>query len=220
MHIEYYNINTESKDIDYKNDIDQIVSLPISSILGNIHLIKYVQKNYKNLNCELGCFIDYPLGANSLNYRTLLIDEAINTTGCDFVVIPIPFYYVINRRYDKFRSDIKNNIELCNSNNTKIRYMLEYRKFDHQLLTKVCKILMENTIDVVYGSTGFFIDNVTDHLIASNYLNSKTGIKTIINANIWKKEQINEIYKNQIYGISLTNIECFKNIHPKLYDKK
>jgi hypothetical protein len=219
MYIEYYNNNIEYKDIDYKNELDLISKFPISGILGYQHYIKYIKKNYKSISASLGVFIDYPLSSSSSKHRLSLISEAIDI-GCNFIVIPITFYSIINRKYDKFKLDIQSNIELCQQNNIEIRYMLEYRKFDSQLLTKVCKILVDNTIDVVYPSTGFFIDNIDDNLIASKFLIDKTNIKTIINANIWKTEQINHLIKNNIYGISINNTECLNLIDSKLYDNK
>lgn len=219
MYIEYYNNSIEYKDIDFKNEIDNILKYPISGILGNLYLIKYIKKNHKAISTKLGLLIDYPLSFNSIEHRALLTQQAIDT-GCDFIVLPIPFYYIINRKYDKFRSELKYIYELCSKNNIEIRYMLEYRKFDHQLLIKVCKMLIENNIDIVYLSTGFFVDNIEDHLIASNYLRQKTGIKTIINANIWKADQISSIYKNNLHGISINNHECLKIINPQFYDNK
>jgi len=214
MYIEYYNNNIELKDIDIKNELNILSQFPISGILGFSHYIKYIKKNYKKHDVKLGLFIDYPLSCHSLEHRLSMIMEGIDI-GCDFVVIPIPFYSIINRKYDKFRSDIQASIELCSINNIQVRYMLEYRKFDSQLLTKVCKILIESNIDIVYPATGFFIDNIDDHLIASKYLTDKTGIKTIINTNIWKPDQINTLYKNDIYGISINNTECLKHINYK-----
>lgn len=219
MYIEYYNNNIEFKDIDIKQEIDILQKFPISGILGFPQYIKYVKKNYKNKDTKFGTFIDYPLSYNSSEHRLSMIMEAIDI-GSTFVVVPIPFYSVINRKYDKFKADIQLNLELCHTNNIDLRYMIEYRRFDSQLLTKVCKILIDHTIDVVYPASGFFIDNIEDHLIASKYLTDKTGIKTIINTNIWKSDQINNLHKNNIYGISINNTECLKHINYKLYDRK
>lgn len=219
MYVEYYNNNIEYKDIDIKNELTILEKFPISGILGFPKYIRYINKNLKNDDIKRGVFIDYPLSYNSSENRLSMIIEAIDI-GVNFIVIPIPFYYIINRKYDQFKSDIQTNINLCNTNHIQVRYMLEYRKFDSQLLTKVCKILIENTIDIVYPATGFFIDNIDDHLIASRYLIDKTGIKTIINTNVWTSDQVNKLSKNNIYGISINNTECLKNIKHQLYDKK
>lgn len=219
MYIEYYNNNIDAKDIDYKQEVDFVTQYPISALLGSLHFVKYVKKNYKKIVAKIGCLIDYPLSFNSLENRSLMIKEAINH-GCDFVVLPIPFYNIINRKYDRFRSELKIHHDLCIESNISIRYMLEYRKFDHQLLSKVCKILIENNIDTAYMSTGFFLDNIEDNIIASLYLTQKTGIKTIINANIWKKDQLNNIYKNNLYGISINNSIFLQNINRQHYDNE
>lgn len=215
MIIEYYINSIDEKEIDIKNNIDNIIQFPISGILSSISHVKFLKKKFPNI--KLGCFIDYPIANSDLERRQDLIQDAINA-GSNYIAITIPFFDIINRKYSKFRNDIKKNLELCIKNNINIRYILEYRKFDHQLLTKVCEILMENTIDVVYPSTGLFLDNIEDNIIACAYLHEKTGIKTIVNGNIWRKSQIDNLLKIQPYGLSINQISSFNLIDPSLYD--
>lgn len=215
MIVEYYINNIDDKEIDLKHNIEYIDKFPVSSILSSISHTKFLKKNFTKF--KLGCFIDYPIAYNDHDRRQDLINDAINA-GANYIAITIPFFNIVNRKYSKFRDDIKKNLELCSKHNIDIRYILEYRKFDHQLLAKVCEILMENTINVVYPSTGFFIDNIEDNIIACAYLNEKTGIKTIINGNIWRKSQIDNLLKIKPYGLSTNQITSFDLIDPSVYD--
>lgn len=203
MKIEYYINSIDDKDIDIKENIDKAVQFNIDSLLCSIHNIRLVKKNF-NINC--GVFIDYPLSFNDFNYRKDSIANAIDC-GANFVAITTPFQLIINRKYTKFREDIVNNLTLCKNHNIDIRYILEYRKFDHTLLQKVCDILKECGIERVYPSTGLFMDNIEDNIIACSYLKQKTGIDTIINGNIWNKSHIGSIQKNKPSMVSTNQIE-------------
>ncbi|NDB61096.1 hypothetical protein EB001_22040, partial [bacterium] len=108
-----------------------------------------------------------------------------------------------------FRDDIKKNFDLCQSSKVELRYILEYRKFDHALLAKICEILILGGVDIIYPSTGYFIDNIEDNLIACSYLTEKTGIKTIVNGNVWTKKQMDNILKMNPHGFSTSIINNF-----------
>lgn len=214
MHIEYYFNTIDEKDIEIKNTIDHLIKFNITNILATFCISKFIIKNFSNLTT--GCLIDYPLAFSDPNKRSDCIHDAINI-GAKFIVITLPFYWIINRKYDKFREDIKKNYDLCKSNNVDIRYMLEYRKFDHALLAKICEILVENQISLIYPSTGFFLDNIDDNIIAASYLKQKTGINSILNGNIWTENHMKSILQTGHYGISCNNISSIKTFMS--YDK-
>jgi deoxyribose-phosphate aldolase len=212
MYTEYYINTIDDKEIDIKNNIDNIIKYSIQNVVASYDQIKFIRKNYHNLN--LGCFIDYPIANCDFDRRQDLITDAAKI-GVNFINITIPFYQIVNRKYNKLREDIKKNFELCQKYNLDIRYILEYRKFDHQLLAKVCEILIECGIVVIYPSTGFFLDNIEDNIIACAYLNQKTGINTIINGNIWQKTQIDGLSKINPHGISSNQLYTFELINDK-----
>lgn len=202
-----YLINTiDEKDIDIKNNIENIKKYNVSSILAPVSQTKLIKKIAENK--KVGCLIDYPSSSADISRRQDLINDAIKI-DVDYISIPIPFYYIINRKYDKFRDDIAKNLELCKSHEVDIRYILEYRKFDHMLLHKICEILMKCEVDLIYPSTGFFVDNIEDNIIACAYLKEKTGIRTIVNGNIWQKSQADSLLKFNPYGFSSNSIFSF-----------
>jgi len=180
MFIEYYLNNIDDKEIDIKNNIETVIQYPISSILGTIHHIKYIKKNCSlSSQIQLGCFVDYPLASSDIERRQDLIVDTINI-GINFVSVTMPYFNVVNRKYAKFRDDIKKNI------------------------------LLECGVNIVYPSTGLFLDNIDDNIIACAYLNNKTGINTIVNGNVWKNDQIQHIQKMSPFGFSTNQIESIK----------
>lgn len=206
MYTEYYINNIDEKDVEIKTNIDNCIKYSVDGVLAPYSQTKFIRKFYPTLN--LGCFIDYPLASSDPNRRSDLISDAINI-GIDFVAVTIPFYSIVNRKYDKFRDDIKKNLELCLNNKVLLRYILEYRKFDHGLLSKICEILILGGVDVVYPSSGFFIDNIEDNLIACSYLREKTGINSIVNGKLWTKKQMDLVFKTKPYGFSTNSVSNF-----------
>lgn len=207
MYVEYYINSIDEKEIDIKNNIEQICQYPVSGIIAPHSQAKFIKKNFPHLN--IGCFVDYPISSSDTDRRQDLVNDAINI-GCNYIAITAPFYQIINRKYNKFRDDITKNLALCEKYNIELKYILEYRKFDHQLLTKICEILLEKGIKTIYPSSGLFLDNIEDNIIACAYLHEKTSINTIVNGNIWKKNQINNILQINPYGISICHLENLK----------
>ena len=217
MYIEYYINTIDDKELDIKSIIDNVIKYPISAITAPHQQIKFIKKNYGHL--YLGSFIDYPMASCDSDRRQDLILDAVKL-GINYVNITIPFYHIINRKYTKFREDISKNLEICKKHQIDLRYILEYRKFDHTILAKVCEILMEGGISIVYPSTGLFLDNIEDNIIACAYLQEKTGINTIVNGNIWKHDQIDPLMKIKPFGLSSNQISTLSLIQNDLYDKK
>lgn len=208
MYIEYYLNTIDEKDIDIKKQIDDLVTYSNTiNFVSMPYYAKLVKKNFPKLN--VGCFIDYPLASSDSNFRQLMISDVVKY-HIDYINIVIPFYYLVNRKYDKIREDIKKNIEAANG--IEIRYILEYRKFDHQILTKTCEVLMSGGIKTIYPSTGFFIDNIEDNIIACSYLQKKTSINTIINGNCWSEKHYNNVLSSGMFGFSTNNLFTIKNI--------
>jgi hypothetical protein len=112
---------------------------------------------------------------------------------------------LVNRKYEPIRKEIQE-IKNILPTDTEIRYILDYRKFNHNILHKFCSILKENNINVIYPSNGFFLDNIYDNIVASKYLEQKSGVSSIFSGNIWTKDHIELIIKSNLYGISLEHI--------------
>jgi len=209
MYIEYYTNSIDDKEIDIKNNIDNILPYNISAVSAPLSQIRFIKKNFETLKC--GCFVDYPLAYCDINRRQDLILDAIKVAHIDFINIPIPFFTIINRKYDKFREDIKNLKDLCDYNKIQLRYFLEYRIYSYDLLYKIAQVLLEFDINICFPSTGHLLDDINDNLIASAMINKKTEkINMIINGNIWNSSQANLIFKSKPYGIRLNSINSLQ----------
>lgn len=201
----------ELKEIELKQCVNDAVKYKPNSISVYPHYLKTIKKHIEE-QIELSCPIDYPLGKSDIQTRQTEIIFAIKN-GASRVDVVMPTLFVINSKYDKLREDIKQNIEICNHHNVDIRYMLEYRIFNHTTLAKISGILKELGIPIVYTSTGYMLDDIIDNTIAGSYLAKKTQIKTIINGAIWHKEQIKTVVESKPYGIRLKNIHSLYLIH-------
>jgi deoxyribose-phosphate aldolase len=142
--------------------------------------------------------------------------------GANTIDIVMPQNLATNRKYDKIREDVKNCIDLSIENNVKIRYILEYRMFDHSCLKKLCEIFENHNMRCVLPSSGYFLDNLADNILASVFLhqNSK-DLNIICTGNIWLDKHFDTIKKSGLFGLRTTSIHSLANFvkfnlsHPK-----
>jgi deoxyribose-phosphate aldolase len=117
-----------------------------------------------------------------------------------------------NRKYDKIREDVKNNSEFCQQNSMELRYTLEYRIFDHHCLKKLCEIFANSGVQYVYPSTGYFLDNLADNILASIFLyQNSTDIKIISTGNIWTSKHFETIGKSGLFGFRSSSLHSLQN---------
>lgn len=221
MHIDFALIDTDLADNDAKKIIEEIIQYPISSITVPHYLVKSIKNLIPN-SISLSCLIDYPLGISDLKTRSSAIEQAIKA-GANSVDIAMPQNLAANRKYDKIREDIKLAKEYCDANNVEIKYILEYRIFDHHCLKKICEIFESYQIKYVYPSTGFFLDNLADNILACIFLyqNSK-DLNIISTGNLWTDKHFETILKSGLFGFRTTSIHSLKNFisfNSKVKDK-
>lgn len=159
---------------------------------------------------KINLYVDYPLGNMSSKLRLEQVKANTNSSG--IVSIQAPSYALVNRKYDKIRKEIeaiKTNVD----KDVNIRYIIDYRKFNHNILCKFCSILEEFELSTIYASTGFFVDNVYDHILAIQYLTKKSKIKCILNANIWTKDHVDLIMSTDIAGLSVQHLHVLSMIN-------
>jgi len=205
MYIEYACYDYSLSDEEIKNNVALAIKLGVKNIgihYINIHLIKNLIEEH---GLQISSPIDYPYGLLDSKNRLLTISSAIKA-GAKTVDIVTPAKFITNRKYDKLRDDIKNSIALCQENNIALRYILEYRVFNHETLAKTCQIFKSLGIDYVMPSTGHMLDDINDNIIACKYLSSKSKIQTICNGNIWTEKQSESLKLSNIYGIRLHHI--------------
>jgi deoxyribose-phosphate aldolase len=167
-----------------------------------------------NNNIRISSPIDFPLGILDTKARLIAIDYAIKQ-GVDIVELVCPAYFLCNRKYDKFRDDIKQTSSMCIANKIEPRYILEYRQYSYELLYKIAQILLDLGINIVYPSTGYLLDDINDNLLASALINKKVpNINIISNGNLWNDAQAKVVKNSHIYGFrahSANGLNLFYN---------
>lgn len=211
MYVDFAIIETDLEEIKLKDQITNAShKYKVNSITVPYHLLRICKPILKKTETKIGCFIDFPLGFSDTKTRVFAAQQAI-ASGAQIIDISFPQILAATRKYDKVRQDIENLKSVC-GNNVQLKYILEYRIFDHKCLKKICSIFDDVGIEFAMPSTGFFIDNLADNLIASSFLhqNSKE-LKIIATGNAWTDDHFSILNKSGIFGFRTFNIECLKN---------
>lgn len=178
----------------------------------NISVFSYYLKSTSQLtsNIPIICPIDFPIGISDSKSRLTMAEFAIKN-GAKGLDITYPAQLISNRKYDKFREDIKNFNNLAIEHGIDIRYILEYRKYSYELLYKLTQILLDFGISTILLSTGYFLDDINDNIIAASMISKKNAnINIILTGNIWTKEHIQSVHKCGMAGIRVNNINGLK----------
>lgn len=197
-----------------ESELEKNISIAIKHGVKNLSVPAYSLSTIKNIadikeqNISISCPVDFPYGLSDAKSRNFSIGQLCsNPVGIKYLDLFIPTKIITNRKYDKFREDIRTNIKICNDSNIELRYVLEYRVYSHEVLAKVCQILTDLGIRTVFPSSGTMIDDINDNLIACNFLMTKSQIKTIATGNIYNTKQVNSVSKiENLFGIRFTNI--------------
>ncbi len=213
QHLEYAYYDIASNEVEVKDNITAALKFNPETISVLPHYLKLAKANIPE-NINLSCIVDYPLGLLDLKSRLLAIEFAIKN-GANTVELVAPSYYLCNRKYDKFREDIKSCLELCQENNVELRYILEYRVFTLELLYKITQILVGYGIKKMYPSSGYSLDDINDNLLASALINKKNvDIKIIANGNVWNDKQAELLCKSpDLYGFKCHSINSLERIY-------
>lgn len=201
MYVDFAIINTDIDEKQAKQQIETVLKHNVDGICLPYYLVKCCKYLVDTEIKDYSCFIDFPIGISDLKTRKFAVEQAI-TAGVNTIDISMPQNLAANRKYDKIRDDVKAIKEVCLENKIKIRYILEYRSFDHRCLKKICEIFDNFDIQYAFPSTGFFLDNLADNLIACSFLhqNSKE-INIICSGDIWLEKHFNIIVKSGIFGM-------------------
>lgn len=212
MYIDFAFTDTDINDASAKETIIEINKYNnVNSITLPFYLIKGLKNLIDTNNLHLSCFIDYPLGISDIKTRRFAVEQA-HKAGATAVDIAMPQNLAANRKYEKIREDIKSITEFCSENSIVPRYILEYRSFDHHCLKKICEIFDTLNIKFVFPSTGYFIDNLADNILASIFLyqNSK-DLNVMCTGNIWTNKHFETIKKSGLFGFRTNSIHSLKN---------
>lgn len=211
MYIDFAIINTDINDAEAKSILVEACKFPINSITAPFYLAKIFKNLIPSPSTTLSCLIDYPLGISDSKTRRFSIEQ-VQKIGINCVDIAMPQNLATNRKYDKIRDDIKYTQEFCIEHKIQTRYILEYRVFDHHCLKKICEILESFSINFIFPSSGFFIDNLADNILASIFLhqNSK-DLNIICTGNAWTNKHFETMKKSGLFGFRTTSLHSLEN---------
>jgi deoxyribose-phosphate aldolase len=214
MIIEYSIYDISLSDEEIKKLLAEAVQYKPNTISVLLPHIKVAKNILASTGISISTPIDYPLGILDTKNRATIVETAIKS-GANIVSLVAQPSFFCNRKYDKFREDIKINLEICTQASVELRYMLEYRVFTYELLYKVSQILMDFGIDVIYPSTGHSLDDINDNILAAALINKKVPINIICNGNVWNIGHINNIKKIDLYGIKVNSINALQLLSQK-----
>jgi deoxyribose-phosphate aldolase len=212
MYIDFAIIDTDINDTQAKDIIKYVIDNNcVNSITIPYYFSKLIKSYINNNGCDFSCFIDYPLGISDSKTRVFAVDQAIKS-GFNTIDVCVPQNLATNRKYDKIREDINSIVEITKNKNVNIRYISEYRKFDHFCLKKICEIFENLGIKYVFPSTSYFLDNLADNILASVFLyNNSKDLKIICTGNVWTDNHFDTMIKSGLFGFRTTSIHALNN---------
>lgn len=211
MYIDFAIIDTDTIETTAKDTIKYIIDHSLVNSITVPYYFSKLVKPYLSNGLDFSCFIDFPLGISDSKTRITAADQAIKS-GFNSIDITMPQNLAANRKYDKIRDDIKSISELKINDNINIRYILEYRKFDHYCLKKICEIFDALGIRYIFPSSGYFIDNLADNILASIFLhNNSKDLKIICTGNLWQDKHFETINKSGLFGFRTSSIHIVEN---------
>jgi deoxyribose-phosphate aldolase len=217
MIIEYSFYDIASNDTETKTNISEAATFKLDAISVlpfNLRLAKNILGT--NSETALSCPIDYPLGIMDSKSRSDSISFAIKN-GAKIIDMVCPVYLLCNRKYDKFKEDIKISQNMCLDSGVLLRYILEYRVYSYELLYKVAQILLEHQIGTIYPSTGYLIDNISDNILACALINKKIPeINIISNANFWNDSHAELSLKANLFGLRVNSINALNILYKNM----
>ena len=203
----YYDISTS------ENELKDIVKDTLKYRVNYMSVLpQYVRtaKSIVSSETKISCPIDYPLGLFDTKSRLSAIELCIKS-GINCIEVVCPSYFLCNRKYYKFRDDIKSVVGLCADKNVEVRYFLEYRVYKYELLYKIAQILLGLGVSTVMPSTGYLLDDINDNILASGLINKKVPkINIVCNGNVWLDQQVKVIKKANLYGIRVNSINALE----------
>jgi len=208
MRIEYGYYDIASNEKEVKENIEHSLDFAPSAISVLPQYLRLVGKSLLEENVSVGTIIDYPFGLSSSRSREDSVTDAIDK-GANYIEVVCPNFNLCNRKYEKFRIEIDKFTELCSSANVELRYVLDYKIYNLNLLQKVSQILVSKKIFTICPSVGFLMDAISDNILVGMLIIKKNPEMNIIfNGQAWTDEHIDLILSNSSIKTYKTN-----NIH-------
>jgi deoxyribose-phosphate aldolase len=212
MLLEYSYYDTASNDTEIQKNLTEALKQNIQTISVLPPYARLVKSMVAD-TIKVSCPIDYPMGLLDIKSRLSVVDFCLKN-NVDIIEAVCPAQLLCNRKYEKFRDDIKQLTNLCAVSNVELRYVLEYRQYSYELLYKIAQILYDFNVKTIYPSTGYSLDDIGDNIIASALINKKVpNINIICNGNLWNSNHLKMIKNNQLYGLRINSLNGLQLIN-------
>lgn len=206
MYIDYCCYDYSINEIETTANISTAIKYGIKNIFILPYTINYIKQDQINDSIKFGCPVDFPYGLSDQKTRNFAVENIAKCNKIKYIDLMIPTKAITNRKYDKFREDVKSNLDICDQYGVDLRYILEYRIYSHEVLAKICQILKSFNLSTVLPSSGMMLDDINDNIIACKFLQTKAEIKTICTGNIYNQNHLKLIKNSNIDGLRIHNI--------------
>ena len=179
--------------------------------------VKTLKNKLSNDKIQISSIIDFPLGILTTENKLDIIKQSIQY-GAKSVEIVMPSFLINNRQNTKIRQDIEKCYRLCSDNQINLHYILEYRLYNYSCLSRLVKFLLNFNLNDIYISTGYILDDISDHVIAMAIISKNNeNVNIICNANIFNKDHIDILKSSNLNHFRVNNTNCLNLIKEK-YD--
>lgn len=150
------------------------------------YYVPFVIQILKNTTIRVISVVDFPYGTSLLGTKLQAVEELTKTKleEIDFVM-NIPAF--INKEYRIIEDEISKSLEICRSNNVKLKVIIETGLLPPEEIAQITKILCEFGVDFIKTSTGIVsrgvspedIKIIKDNLSGTTKIKASGGIRTL-----------------------------------------
>lgn len=216
QYIEYGYYDFDSNEKETKDSVSEAIKFSPSVISVLPQYVKAISKIVPD-HINVGTIIDYPFGLSDFLAREDSVKTAIKA-GAKSIEIVCPNHPLCNRKYDRFRLEIDCIKKICIDNMVDLRYIIDYKTYNLNLVHKVCEILYMKKLPTIYPSTGFIRDDISDNILVSMILQKRNpNLNVVITGQTWTDAHMDLILSNDdIYAYKTTNIHSLEKITHKI----
>ncbi len=150
------------------------------------YYVPFVIKILKNTTIRVISVVDFPYGTSLLGTKLQAVEELTKTKleEIDYVMnIPA----LINKEYRIIEEEISKSLEICRSNNVKLKVIIETGLLLPEEIAQITKMLCEFGVDFIKTSTGIVsrgvspedIKIIKDNLSGTTKIKASGGIRTL-----------------------------------------
>jgi|TARA_R110002167_G_scaffold250811_1_gene456995 deoxyribose-phosphate aldolase len=155
--------------------------------------------------------IDFPYGLSSTQVRVHEIILAIRQ-GASYIDLVINAGYIKEASWKEIKDDLKCCTAVCEQHKILLRPIIEYRLFPSKTVMNLCESLNRLGIEHIINSTGFVADDISENLLFSYEVQTKTGVAVTSCLKGIHKKHLIALKELDIYGLRLMSPKIAESI--------